>query len=203
MNELDWKQPALVGGVVAGILSVIPVVSIGNCCFCAWMVLGGAIAAKLVVDRTPRPVKSGEGAKVGLMAGLIGVGISLVIGVLLLIAGVGEGLQRSILAGIAERSSDPQIQEMMQKMLEASAAQTMAEKVIAALPFMIVGAIFQIGFSVLGGLLGIAMFEKRKDQFPPSQYPPNYPPNYPPQSGPYGGGYGGGSGSGQGGWPPT
>ncbi len=197
MNELDWKQPVLVGGVVAGLLSVIPVVNIGNCCFCAWMVLGGAIATKMVVDRTPRPVKSGEGAKVGLMAGLIASGMYLVISLLLLVAGIGEGLQRSIFEGIANKSSDPQFQEMIQKVLEASANQTPGQRLIGSLPILILLAVFYIGFSTLGGLLGVALFEKRKDQFPPSQYPPNYPPNYPPQSGPTGGGQGGG----QGGWP--
>ncbi len=200
MNGLDWKQPALVGGVIAGILSVIPIVNLGNCCFCAWLVLGGAIASKMLIDRTPRRVRSGEGAQVGLMAGLVATGIYLVLSVLLLFAGIGESLQRSILSDIATRSGDPQFQEMMQKIVEASANQTTAERFLGALPILIFFAVFFIGFSVLGGLLGIALFEKRKDQFPPSQYPPNYPPNYPPQSGGYGGGsYGGGYGGSQGG----
>lgn len=193
MNGLDWKTPALVGGAIAGILSLIPIVNLGNCCFCSWLVVGGAVASKMLINRTPRPVKSGEGAQVGLMAGLIATGIYLVISLLLLVAGIGEGLQRSIFEGIANKSSDPQFQEMIQKVLEASANQTPGQRLIGALPILILLAVFYIGFSTLGGLLGVALFEKRRDQFPPSQYPPNYPPNYPPHSGPTGGG--------QGGWP--
>jgi hypothetical protein len=29
-------------------------------------------------------------------------------------------------------------------------------------------------------LVGVALFEKRKNQPPPPQYPPSYPPQYPP-----------------------
>jgi hypothetical protein len=43
-----------------------------------------------------------------------------------------------------------------------------------------VSAIFVLGFTVLGGLVGVALFEKRRGQTPPPpQYPPGYPPNYP------------------------
>jgi hypothetical protein len=208
MNDLDWKQPALVGGLIAGILAVVPVVNLANCCFCAWAVVGGAVASKMLIDRTPRPVKSGEGAKTGLMAGLIGAGIYLVIGVPLALIGIGEGLQRTIFTEMANRSADPQFQEMMQRILEASANQTPGQRLVGTLPVMIIFAAIYLGFTVLGGLLGVALFEKRKDQFPPSQYPPNYPqsnyppgnsPDYPPQSSGYGGGSSGSGG--QGGWP--
>ena len=56
---------------MAGILSVIPFVNFVNCCFCAWLLVGGAVAAKMLINRAPRPVRSGEGAQVGAVAGLI------------------------------------------------------------------------------------------------------------------------------------
>ncbi|MGH9751966.1 MAG: hypothetical protein ACREA2_04220 [Blastocatellia bacterium] len=43
-----------------------------------------------------------------------------------------------------------------------------------------ISSILVLGFTVLGGLLGVALFEKRRDQPPPPQYPPGYPPSYPP-----------------------
>ncbi|MGH9841547.1 MAG: hypothetical protein ACREEM_22580 [Blastocatellia bacterium] len=206
MNDLDWKQPALIGGLIAGILSVIPVVSLANCCFCAWALVGGAVASKMVIDRTPRPVRSGEGAQVGLMAGLVAAGIYVVLGVPLALLGIGEGMMRQVMEGMSSQSADPQFQEMMQKILEASANQSSGQKLAAAIPFLLIAGIVLGGFTVLGGLLGVALFEKRKGQPPPPQYPGNYPPGYPPndppQSGGYGGGYGGGTGGGQsGGWP--
>ena len=37
-------QPALLGGVVIGVLSALPVINVANCC-CAWILFGGALAA--------------------------------------------------------------------------------------------------------------------------------------------------------------
>jgi len=208
MNELDWKQPALTGGVIAGFLSVIPVIGMANCCFCAWMLVGGAIAAKMLINRTPRPVKGGEGAQVGAMAGLIAAAVYLVFNIPLIILAVGERFQRAIFDKLAVWSSNPDFQEAMRKAgeaIEAAANQSPAQRLVSSLPILIVAAVVFVGFSTLGGLLGVALFEKRSNQPPPPQYPPgyppqyppNYPPNYPPQYPPQSGG----SGGDQGGWP--
>lgn len=205
MNELDWKQPTLIGGVAAGFLSVIPGVNLLNCCFCAWLLVGGAVAAKLLIDRTPRPIKNGEGAQVGAIAGVIAAGIYLVISATMIIFSIGQELQQNMLRSIAEMSNNPDFKEMMDRVIEATANQTPAQRLIGALPGLIVFAVLSVGFSTLGGLLGVALFEKRKDQSPPPQYPPsyspNYPPNYPPSSPPNNPPRSGGSAGDQGGWP--
>jgi hypothetical protein len=205
MNELDWKQPALFGGVIAGILSVIPGIGLVNCCFCAWLLVGGAIAAKMLINRAPRPVRSGEGAQVGAIAGLIAAGIYLVISIPMIMFAVGEGFQRYIFEQMMASINNPEFQEIMRKAMEESANQTSAQRLVSTLPYMIIFSVLSVGFSTLGGLLGVAMFEKRRGQPPPQQnppgyppsYPPNYPPNYPPQYPPQSGG----SGGAQGGWP--
>ena len=193
MNDLDWKQPALIGGLIVGLLSTIPGISLVNCCFCAWPLIGGIVAAKMLITRSPRPIKSGEGALVGLIAGLIGGGIYIGLSIPLLFIGITEKFQARLFDMMRERSSDPQVQEMMSKMIDALEHQTPTQKLIASLPFLIIIAVLYGGFTVLGGLLGVALFEKRKEQFPPPQYPSQPPPNYPPP----GGGYGGGPGN----WP--
>jgi len=190
MNELDWKQPALVGGVMAGILSVIPVVNLANCCFCAWLLVGGAVAAKMLINRAPRPVRSGEGAQVGAVAGLIAAGVYSLISLALVVFGIGQRFQEELFNRIADASGDPNIQAEIQKLIEASASQSQAQKLVSALITLIVASVFIVGFSTLGGLLGVALFEKRRGQPPPppqypsgypQNYPPNYPQNYPPQ----------------------
>ena len=197
MNELDWKQPALFGGLIAGILSVIPIVSLINCCFCAWLLVGGAVAAKMLINRTPRPIKSGEGAQVGAIAGVIAAGVYFFISLALIVFGVGLKFQQRMFERIAEWNNDPQFREMLQKIIEASVNQTTGQRLIASLPVLVALSLLYIGFSTLGGLLGVALFEKRRDLPPPQKYhpgyPPNYPPNYPPPSG--------GPGGDQGGWP--
>src|SRR5262245_4223794 len=145
MNELDWKQPALVGGMIAGLLSLIPGVNIANCCFCAWLLVGGAIAAKMLINRTSRPVKNGEGAQVGAIAGLIAAGIYFVISLALVFLGIGQELQRKLLSRLAEMSGNPEFQEMMQRVIEASANQTPAQRLVAALPPLIVFAVLFVG----------------------------------------------------------
>jgi hypothetical protein len=38
-------QPALWGGVFIGVLSALPLVNLGNCCCCLWVLVGGGLAA--------------------------------------------------------------------------------------------------------------------------------------------------------------
>jgi hypothetical protein len=132
MNDLDWKQPALIGGLIAGVLSAIPGVQLVNCCFCAWALVGGAVASKLLVDRTSRPVRSGEGAQVGLMAGLISAGIYIVLSAPLAMLGLGEGMMRKMLENMPSQSGNPEFQEMMQKVLEATANQSPGQRLAVA-----------------------------------------------------------------------
>jgi hypothetical protein len=64
-------QPALLGGVFIGILSALPVVQLCNCC-CLWIVAGGALAAYLQRQNQPLSLTVIEGARVGLLAGIVG-----------------------------------------------------------------------------------------------------------------------------------
>ena len=62
-------QPALLGGLVIGVLSALPVINIANCC-CAWILLGGALASFLMQQNHPERIGVGDGALVGLTAGV-------------------------------------------------------------------------------------------------------------------------------------
>jgi hypothetical protein len=190
MNDLDWKQPALIGGIVGGLLSIIPGLNFVNCCFCAWLVFGGALATKLVIDRSHRPVKNGEGAQIGAIAGLIASGIYFIVSLLLVAFSFGQEFQLKMLAKMGEMSGKPEFQEMIQKIIEATANQTPSQRLVGSIPGLIIFSVIFIGFSTLGGLLGVALFEKRRN-FPPP--PPEYPPDFPPQPG--------GPSAEQGGWP--
>src|SRR5262249_51711769 len=156
---------------------------------------GGAVAAKMVIDRTQRPIKSGEGAQIGAMAGVIAAGIYFIINLALIIFSIGLRFQQKLFNRIADMSDDPQFREMIQRIVEANANQTPGQRLLASVPVLIGIAVVFVGFSLLGGLLGVVLFEKRRGQPPkyPPGSPPNYPPNYPPQPG--------GQGGDQGGWP--
>lgn len=73
-------QPALLGGVTIGVLSALPVINLANCC-CAWILFGGALSAYLMQQNHPEPIQIGDGAIVGLLAGLIGAVVWLVVSI--------------------------------------------------------------------------------------------------------------------------
>src|SRR5512136_2122581 len=76
MNEERMLKPALIGGVLLGILSSLPVISAFNCVCCAWVIGGGVLAAYLYVKDSPVPVTLGRGVGLGLLTGVIGSVVS-------------------------------------------------------------------------------------------------------------------------------
>jgi hypothetical protein len=117
------------------------------------------------------------------MAGLVAAGVTLFLGMIYAVLGFGEKVESQLLSDIASRTSDPEAQEMMSRILETIANMTPAQKFLYAFVAQILFSAVLGAFCILGGLLGIALFEKRKELPPPPQYPPQYSPQYPPQSG--------------------
>lgn len=178
-------QPALVGGLITGVLSSIPVIDAGNLCCCLWVLLGGVIAARMLVKRSPYlPITTGEGAEVGALAGVVSAGIVLVIGVpigLLLSSTSTESLNQiaDSIGSPAFREATLQVADMMRD-----------HPLLFALLSWFIRSIIMIAFATVGGMMGVAMFEKRKGQQPPSPPPapdyggPGYAPPGPPPGGP-------------------
>src|SRR5437016_305006 len=77
----NLTQPALIGGVVMGVLSALPIVSVGNACCCLWVVSGGIVAAYVLQQNQPAPTTPGDGALVGLLAGLFGAAVVAVLSI--------------------------------------------------------------------------------------------------------------------------
>src|SRR5215510_13129819 len=75
-------QPALLGGVLIGVLSSLPLVQAGNCCCCLWVVCGGLLTVYLQQSRMSTPIEMSEAVISGLLAGIIGA----IIGVLITMA---------------------------------------------------------------------------------------------------------------------
>jgi hypothetical protein len=195
--------PALVGGVVLGILSSIPFVNWGNCCFCLWVLVGGAIAAKMLITRSPvYPVQSGDGAIAGLLAGVVGSLVYFIIGIPLALLLSQAGSSTMIFEWLRNATQDPNAREQIDQFLRMQQQRgSLGQSIISALITWAVCSVVAIGFAALGGLIGVQLFEKRKGgppqgYPPPSGYPPppsGYPPpppGYPPSGpgAPYGGG---------------
>ena len=144
----------LVGALVMGVLTALPLISAGNLCCCLWVLSGGAAAAYMLQQGQPDPITPADGALVGLLSGLGGAVVYLII-----------ALPVDVLLGPMER-------EMMRRMVEnmgggaegfrnyADRADLMSAPLRAVLGFMfwlVIGAVF----STIGGLLGALMFKKQ------------------------------------------
>jgi hypothetical protein len=177
-------QPALLGGLVLGLGSVIPVVSYGNLCCCGWGIVGGALAAYLLIRRSPvLPITKGDGASAGALAGVVGSLIYLIIGVPLSL------LQWNSVVAQMEQRADSVTDAATREMMTRIVATMENHPVLIALAVWVLFAIVGVGVAALGGVLGAAMFEKRKGQYPP-QAPPSsegFPPGYAPPGPPVGG----------------
>lgn len=147
-------KPAVIGGIVLGVLSAIPFVNFVNLCCCLWAILGGMLAAHLYVKNSATPASAGDGAIVGAIAGAVGAVVSLVLGIPLAI--VSGAAMRGALVSLMERAN-PEQAEMVRRQMEAT-----GESVAGAVVNGLIGAVFLFVFAVIGGLIGVALFEKRK-----------------------------------------
>lgn len=168
-------QPALLGGVVIGTLSALPVISMGNCVCCLWVILGGVLATYLLQQAQPTPVEGVDGAITGLLAGLVGavVGSLLSIPIQMLMGPMGGDVLRRIL----EQGGNDMPGEV-RSTLESLARGGVGGALMFAgfVMSLIVNAIF----GALGGLLGTVMF---KPTMPP---PPPLMPGFADSNRPHG-----------------
>lgn len=157
-------KPAVIGGVVLGLLSAIPFVNIVNLCCCLWAILGGMLASHLYVKNSPTPATAGDGAILGAIAGAVGAVISLVVGIPLSI--VSGAAMRGVLVSMMERV-DPSQADMVRRQMEAT-----GESIAGAIVNGLILAVLLFIFAIIGGLIGIPLFEKRKGGAAPP--PPPY-----------------------------
>jgi hypothetical protein len=147
-------KPAVIGGVVLGLLSAIPFVNFVNICCCLWAIVGGLLASYLYVKNSPVPANAGDGAIVGAIAGAIGAVIYLVLGIPLAI--VSGSAMRTIFINLMA-SIDPNQADLLRRQLEAQ-----GDNISGIIVQSLIGAVLLLVFAVIGGLIGIPLFEKRK-----------------------------------------
>jgi hypothetical protein len=192
-------RAAIIGGLVMGLLSGLPYVSLGNIACCLWVVLGGALATYLYIRTSPTPVDIGEGALLGLLAGVFGTIVQLVVGVPVTIL---TGYQdKRLMLGLIERMN-PEKAELYRQRIEYAMSRPFIEQFFASVFSLgtLLVFIITVVFALVGGLVAVPLFEKRKAGAGPPPPPPpppyyggtpggaNAPPPTPP--GDYSGGYG-------------
>jgi hypothetical protein len=143
-----------------GVLSALPLVNVGNACCCLWVISGGVVAAYVLQQNQQTPITPGDGALVGLFAGLIGAAVQVVVSIPLdLLVGpmYRELAQRAVeMAG----SMPPEMRDLLDRVSRRGAAPTLAFFVVAKVVSALVWGFFGAIFSTIGGLLGAVMFKK-------------------------------------------
>ena len=190
-------RPAIIGGLVMGLLSGLPFVNLGNIACCLWVVLGGALASYLYIKKSPTPVNMGEGAVTGLLAGVFGSIVKLVVGVPVAIM-AGYPVEHFML-GLIDRMN-PERGELYRQGLEYLMTRSFSEQFFASVFSLgtLLWFVISIIFALVGGLVAVPLFEKRKADagFPPPPPPPPfyggtpggaYAPPPPPPPGDYSG----------------
>jgi hypothetical protein len=148
-----------------GVLSALPLVYLGNLCCCMWVVSGGVVAAYVLQQSQAEPITPGDGALVGLLAGLVGACVHLVLAIPI------DILMAPMERAMAQRFLDiaggmsPEMRDMVDRMsgrnVEFSIGIVLVRRVVGFMFMLFLGGIF----STLGGLLGAAIFKK---QAPPA-----------------------------------
>jgi hypothetical protein len=145
-------QPAFFGGLFTGVLSALPFVSTVNACCCLWVVAGGVLTSYLLQERSPVPITAGDGAMWGLLSGAIG---AVVAGVLGIVFAVMQGVAGpESLEQIPQADLPPEFGRVLDRLRE------LPPSVWFIAPFFIFLVVFPV-FSMLGGLLGVALFRRR------------------------------------------
>jgi hypothetical protein len=175
----DRLQPAFWGGAFIGVLSALPLVSLGNCCCCLWVLIGGALAAYLRQQNNPYQIDAAEGAIVGLMAGAIGGVLYAVLSIplQLFLAPFQDQWVDRVLSSNPDIT--PEMRDMFDRMTRSSGL-----RIASMLIYVIVYSVF----GLLGGLIGAAVFKKNLPpppppgtiDVPPTPYVPPTPPPPPP-----------------------
>lgn len=160
MPSVPKLQPALFGGLFIGVLSALPIINLGNCFCCLWVVGGGALAVYLMQQNYPHTVQTADGALVGMLAGIIGGALCglLVIPIALMFGPMEQRLIQRALE--SNQDMPPEVRTMVDNMARGGVLGLMAiiGVVLRAVCFGVIG--------MLGGLLGVALF-KKKDLPPP------------------------------------
>jgi len=147
--------PALVGGGAAGVLTAIPFV---NCLCCIWVIGGGMLAAYLLSKDSPLPLSTGDGAIVGIFAGVVAAVVDTIVSI-------------PFDAMMANAAAIEEAMEMISGYVEEMPlfVTQLLEKLMSGefyLPFVLLGlvinAVIFSAFCALGGIIGISLFKKKE-----------------------------------------
>ncbi len=140
-----FAKTAIIGGVIGGVLSSIPVLNLLNCCFCLLNIVGAHIGVSNYLKANPSEnISNGDAAASGAISGAVAGVISGIVGFILnLVLG-------TVLVSLLHKNMSPQV---AQQLTQATAGG--AGRLVMA-PFL------YAGMGAIGGLLSMQLFNKAR-----------------------------------------
>jgi len=150
-------MPALIGGLLSGVLTAIPFVS---CLCCIWVIAGGFLATYLLSKDTPDSLTTGDGVIVGVFAGIIGAVVDTIVSIPFEALMRNSEFMRALLDKVSEYAQD--LPAGMEEILESGPFSG-----AVSIPWMLLGLVISMvifsAFSALGGIIGVSFFKKKVD----------------------------------------
>jgi len=150
--------PALYGGIIMGVISGVPGLSIVNCLCCAGIMLGGFMAVffyKKELKESHPPLTNGDALALGALSGVIGAVVATLLGALfsaLFGFGMGMGMERLRNMGAFSNQIPPETLKLIQSFTTGGA--------LLGIGFVIHLVIMPL-FGLIGGLIGYSVFKPK------------------------------------------
>jgi hypothetical protein len=164
----EYFRPALLAGAVAGLLSGLPIISVGNCVCCLWIVGGAAMATRLLAKNTAGILTSGDGAIVGALTGIVAAVVDTIVKIPF--QPYNMALARRIMDKVSEFGTE--MPQGLDGLFEGGSGSLSPGWFLLGL--FISAAVFA-AMGVLGGIIGVSLFAKKNPQPPPLAAPPAAP----------------------------
>jgi len=153
---------------VAGVLSSLPIIYLGNACCCLWIVSGGVIAAYVLQQDRQTPLTPADGALVGLLAGVVGAVVALVVSIP--IEMIAAPVERGILERLRQNAEmPPEVRDALDNLINSREGGGMLRFVVLRVAGFFVSLFVGGAVSAVGGLLGAVIFGRSRG---PSPVPP-------------------------------
>ncbi|MFZ5518447.1 MAG: hypothetical protein ACOY90_17585 [Candidatus Zhuqueibacterota bacterium] len=154
----DKLRPALLGGLIIGIISATPVISLINCFCCAGVIAGGILAVNWYKKSLgSHELNYSDGIITGLMAGASGALISTIIQ-----AAIGPNTNE-VIDQLIESYPDipPELEELLLKIQSIQ-----GDLIFIVIELFIALFIYSL-FGILGGIIAVSLFKKNKPKTMP------------------------------------
>ena len=141
-----------------GVLSALPVVSIGNFCCCLWVIGGGLVAAYVLQANSADPITPSDGALAGLLAGLVGALVHLILSIPIDL--VMAPFERAMAERIIDMTGNVEMRDMLLRYSQPGPLTGLVGLLVRRVAGLFVMGFAGAIFSTIGGLIGAMVFRK-------------------------------------------